>query len=317
MSDELSKSENWERAVLEKVALAAVQEQRRARYWGIFFKLLLFVYLFALLIIAMGWWGKKDTGPGKHTALVEVRGVIGPEGSASADNVMTGLQDAFKDKRTQGVIVRINSPGGSPVQAQNIYDEMRRLRKKHPGIPLHAVVEDLCASGGYYVAAGADRIFVAKSSIVGSIGVRMDSFGVTGLMDKLGVERRLLTAGDNKGFLDPFLPVDETQKRHAQALLNDVHQQFIGVVREGRGKRLKETPDMFSGLIWTGQKSVELGLADGFGSLDSVAREVIKAEHIVDYTQKDNIAEKFARRFGAGAAGALLELALRHAPQLR
>ena len=215
------------------------------------------------------------------------------------------------------MLVRINSPGGSPVQAQNIYEEMRRLRQKHPAIPLHAVVEDLCASGGYYVAAGADRIFVAKSSIVGSIGVRMDGFGVTGLMDKLGVERRLLTAGDNKGFLDPFLPVDEKQKRHAQDLLDDIHRQFIGVVREGRGTRLKETPDMFSGLIWTGQKSVELGLADAFGSLEYVAREVFKAEHIVDYTQKENIAEKFARRFGAGAAGALLEMALRQSTPLR
>ena len=194
---------------------------------------------------------------------------------------------------------------------------MRRLRQKHPNVPLYAVVEDLCASGGYYVAAGADRIYVAKSSIVGSIGVRMDSFGVTELMDKIGVERRLLTAGDNKGFLDPFLPVDEKQKAHAQVLLNDVHQQFIGVVREGRGKRLKETPDMFSGLIWTGQKSLELGLADAVGSLDYVAREVIKAEDIVDYTQKENVAEKFARRFGMGAANAILELALRQAPQLR
>jgi protease-4 len=203
------------------------------------------------------------------------------------------------------------------VQAQNIYEEMRRLRLKNPTVPLYAVVEDLCASGGYYVAAGADRIYVAKSSLVGSIGVRMDSFGVTGLMEKVGVERRLLTAGENKGFLDPFLPVDEKQKQHAQTMLDDIHQQFIGVVREGRGKRLKETPEMFTGLIWTGRKSVELGLADAFGSLDYVAREVIKAENIVDYTQKENIAEKFARRFGAGAANAILELALRQAPQLR
>jgi protease-4 len=195
------------------------------------------------------------------------------------------------------------------VQSNTIYEEMRRLRKKHPAVPLYAVVEDLCASGGYYVAAGADRIYVSRSSIVGSIGVRMDSFGVTGLMEKLGVERRLLTAGENKGFLDPFLPVDPAQKAHAQALLEDVHRQFIGVVRDGRGKRLKETPDMFSGLVWTGQKSVELGLADAFGSLDYVAREVVKAEKVVDYTQKENLAEKFARRFGAGAMGSLLDFA--------
>jgi len=306
----------WERGLLEKLATAALKEQRRARLWGIFFKLLTFAYLTVIILLAVDWKGGGDTS-GKHTALVEVNGVIAPGTDASAERVTTALQAAFKDQNTVGVVVRINSPGGSPVQAQNIYEEMRRLRQKHPNVPLYAVVEDLCASGGYYVAAGADRIYVGKSSIIGSIGVRMDSFGVTGLMDKLGVERRLLTAGDNKGFLDPFLPVDDKQKAHAQALLNDVHQQFIGVVREGRGKRLKETPDMFSGLIWTGQKSLELGLADAVGSLDYVAREVIKAEDIVDYTQKENVAEKFARRFGMGAANAIFELALRHAPQLR
>ncbi len=306
----------WERGMIEKLATAALKEQRRARRWGIFFKLMTFAYVTVIILLAMDWKGGGET-KGRHTALVEVNGIIAPGTDASAERVTAALQSAFKDKNTQGVLVRINSPGGSPVQAQNIYEEMRRLRQKHPGIPLYAVVEDLCASGGYYVAAGADRIFVAKSSIVGSIGVRMDGFGVTGLMDKLGVERRLLTAGENKGFMDPFLPVDEKQRLHAQALLDDIHQQFIGVVREGRGKRLKETPDMFSGLIWTGQKSVELGLADAVGSMEYVAREVIKAENIVDYTQKENIAEKFARRLGAGAAGAILELALRQAPQLR
>ena len=306
----------WERGMIEKLATAALKEQRRARRWGIFFKLMTFAYVTVIILLAMDWKGGGET-KGRHTALVEVNGIIAPGTDASAERVTAALQSAFKDKNTQGVLVRINSPGGSPVQAQNIYEEMRRLRQKHPGIPLYAVIEDLCASGGYYVAAGADRIFVAKSSIVGSIGVRMDGFGVTGLMDKLGVERRLLTAGENKGFMDPFLPVDEKQRLHAQALLDDIHQQFIGVVREGRGKRLKETPDMFSGLIWTGQKSVELGLADAVGSMEYVAREVIKAENIVDYTQKENIAEKFARRLGAGAAGAILELALRQAPQLR
>ena len=300
----------WERGLIERLATAALKEQRRARLWGIFFKLLTFAYLTVIILLAIDWKGGGETS-GKHTALVEVSGLIAPGTDASAERVSTALQAAFKDKNTQGVVVRINSPGGSPVQAQNIYDEMRRLRQKHPNVPLYAVVEDLCASGGYYVAAGADQIYVAKSSIVGSIGVRMDSFGVTGLMEKLGVERRLLTAGENKGFMDPFLPVDEKQKQHAQTLLGDIHQQFIGVVREGRGKRLKETPDMFSGLIWTGQTSVELGLADAFGSLDYVAREVIKAENIVDYTQKENIAEKVARRFGAGAMGSLLEFAAR------
>ncbi|HEX6006671.1 MAG TPA: S49 family peptidase [Burkholderiales bacterium] len=300
--------EHWERAVLEKVALAAVQEQRRARHWGIFFKLLLFIYLFALLFIAMGWWGKKDSLPGKHTALVEIRGVIGAEGSASADNVTTGLQDAFKDKRTQGVIVRINSPGGSPVQAGHINDEIRRLRDKYPNIPLYAVVEDVCASGGYYVAVAADRIFVDKSSIIGSIGVLMDGFGFTGAMEKLGIERRLLAAGENKGFLDPFSPIEESQKAHAQNMLSEIHQQFINVVREGRGDRLKETPEMFSGLLWIGTKSIELGLADAMGSVEYVAREVIKAEDIVDFTPRENIAERVVRRFGAAMAETLLRI---------
>ena len=306
----------WERAAIERLAGAALQEQRRARRWGIFFKLLTFAYITVLILMALDW-GERGQTSGKHTALVEVSGVIAPGTDASAERVMAALQAAFKDENTQGVIVRINSPGGSPVQSNAIYEEMRRLRKKHPAVPLYAVVEDLCASGGYYVAAGADRIYVGRSSIVGSIGVRMDSFGVTGLMEKLGVERRLLTAGENKGFLDPFLPVDPAQKAHAQALLEDVHRQFIGVVRDGRGKRLKETPDMFSGLVWTGQKSVELGLADAFGSLGYVAREVVKAEKVVDYTQKENLVEKFARRLGAGAAHAVLEFALRGVAQPR
>ena len=304
--------EQWERGVLEKIALAGIKEQRSARRWGIFFKILTFAYVTLILVFAIDWKGRTEImTDGKHTALVEVSGVIGPGTDASAERVNAALQAAFKDRNTQGVVVRVNSPGGSPVQSQNIYDEMRRLRVKYPTIPLYVVVEDMCASGGYFVAAGADRIYVNKSSLVGSIGVRMDGWGVTGLMDKLGVERRLLTAGDNKGFLDPFLPVDEKQKQHALAMLGEIHQQFINVVREGRGKRLKESPDLFSGLVWTGQKSVDLGLADGFGSLDYVAREVIKAEDIVDFSQKENLAEKFARRLGAGAASALAELALR------
>lgn len=306
----------WERGLIERLAGAALQEQRRARRWGIFFKLLTFAYITVIILMAMDWKDHGETS-GKHTALVEISGVIAPGTDASAERVMAALQAAFKDKDTQGVVVRINSPGGSPVQSHNIYAEMRRLRKKHPAVPLYAVVEDLCASGGYYVAAGADSIYVSRSSIVGSIGVRMDSFGVTGLMQKLGIERRLLTAGENKGFLDPFLPVDEAQKRHAQALLEDVHRQFIGAVRDGRGKRLKETPDMFSGLVWTGQQSVELGLADAYGTLDSVARDVVKAEKVVDYSQKENLAERFARRLGAGAASAVLEFALRGAVQPR
>jgi protease IV len=242
-----------------------------------------------------------------------VNGLIAPGTDASAERVTSALQAAFKDKNTQGVVVRCNSPGGSPVQAQTIYDEMKRLRKNYPDIPLYAVIEDVCASGGYFVAVGADRIYVGRASIVGSIGVLMNGFGFTGLMEKLGVERRLITAGDNKGMLDPFSPMEEKDKQHVVAMMKDIHEQFIGVVREGRGKRLKETPDMFSGLIWTGQKSIELGLADGFGSLDSVARDVIKAEDIVDYTQKEGFAEKVAKRFGASVASSLAEFALRAA----
>jgi len=208
-------------------------------------------------------------------------------------------------------VVRINSPGGSPVQAQTIYDEMRRLRKKYPDIPLYAVVEDVCASGGYFVAVGADRIYVGRASIVGSIGVLMNGFGFTGLMEKLGVERRLITAGENKGMLDPFSPLEDKDREHIKQLMGDIHQQFIGVVKEGRGKRLKESPEIFSGLIWTGQRSIDLGLADGYGSLDSVARDVVKAEDIVDFSQREGIAEKVARRFGASLAASVVETLMR------
>jgi len=301
----------WERGLIEKLATEALKEQRRARRWGIFWKLLTFSYLTLIIMLAVDWKGGGESTGGRHTALVEINGVIGPGTDSSAEKVANSLQAAFKDKNTQGVVLRINSPGGSPVQSQSIYDEMKRLRAKHPEIPLYVVVEDLCASGGYYVAAGADKIYVAKGSIVGSIGVRMDSFGVTGLMEKIGVERRLITAGKNKGMLDPFLPQEESHKQIIAGLIGEVHDQFIAAVREGRGKRLKETPDMFSGIIWTGAKSVDLGLADAIGGVDYVAREVIKAEDIVDYTQKDNLAEKFARRFGAGAMGSLLDFAAR------
>ena len=307
----------WERDLIARLANAALIEQRRARRWGIFFKLLFFVYLTFLLLALVDWQGAGMGSGKKHTALVDLTGIIAPGNDASAEKINASLDAAFKDKATQGVILRINSPGGSPVQAQTIYDEMRRLRKKYPEIPLYVVVEDICASGGYFVAVGADRIYVSKSSIVGSIGVLMNGFGFTGLMDKLGVERRLITAGEHKGMLDPFSPLSAQDKDYAQKLIEDVHQQFIAVVREGRGNRLKETPDMFSGLFWTGDKSVQLGLADGFGTLDSVARDVIKAEDIVDYTQKEGIAEKFAKRIGATAASTFADMALRSSPLLR
>jgi protease-4 len=304
---------NWERDLITKLAGDALVEQRRRRRWGIFFKLLAFAYITVVLLLMVDWSGRGDfTGGKKYTAVVELNGIIAPGTDASADNVILGLQAAFKEKSTQGVILRINSPGGSPVQAQTIYDEMRRLRKKYPDIPLYAVVDDICASGGYYVAAAADRIYVGKASIVGSIGVLMNGFGFTGLMDKLGVERRLITAGENKGMLDPFSPLRDKDREYINVLMKDIHQQFIGAVREGRGKRLKETPEMFSGLIWTGERSVELGLADGYGSLDSVARDVIKTEDVVDYTKKEGFAERVARRFGAALASSLAEFALRN-----
>ncbi len=303
----MAEDSNWERKVLEKVALAAIEEQRRARRWGVFFKLLGFAYL-AIMLSAFVDWEAIGMGADKtdhHTALVELTGVIQAKGDANADDIVSALQAAFEDKGAAGVILRINSPGGSPVQAGIIAAEIRRLRAKHADKPLYAVVEDVCASGGYYVAAAADKIYVDRASIVGSIGVLMDGFGFTGSLDKLGVERRLLTAGDNKGFLDPFSPQNERHKAHAQGMLDDIHKQFIEVVRKGRGERLKETPEMFSGLMWTGAKSIDLGLADSYGTVDSVARDVIKAEDIRDYTVKQNFAEKFARRFGTALADGL------------
>ena len=303
----MSDQNNWERAVLEKLALSALEEQRRARHWGIFFKTLTLGFMFIVLFISMGWIGKSEVAltTGKHTALVNLEGVIASNSMASAESLIPSLQDAFEDKNTKGVILRINSPGGSPVQAGQINDEIRRLRAKYPKIPLYVVVDDICASGGYYVAVAADKIFVDKASLIGSIGVLMDGFGFTGTMAKLGVERRLITAGANKGFLDPFSPLNPSQQAYAKKMVEEIHQQFIDVVRKGRGKRLKETPDIFSGLVWNGQRGVELGLADGFGTVDSVARDVIKAEDIVDYTMKENLADRLAKRFGMGVMSAL------------
>ena len=289
----------WERQLLEKIAFASLKEQKARRHWGIFFKLATLAYLIAVLVLVVDWGDPEKLVDGKHTALINVHGTIEATGDASAEKINGALQSAFGDKGTAGVIMRINSPGGSPVQSGIVHDEIRRLRSKHPDIPLYVVVEDLCASGGYYVASAADKIFVDKASIVGSIGVLMDGFGFTGAMDKFGVERRLLTAGANKGFLEPFSPQDEKQKAHAQILLGEIHRQFIEVVRKGRGTRLKETPEMFSGLMWTGSQSIAMGLADDFGTVDSVARDLIKADTILDYSVKENIAERFAKRLGA------------------
>ena len=316
--DPRNTGDGWERNVLEKVALAAIAEQRTARRWGMAFKMLVMIYLFLVLFLGMGWLKKAgDKSTGKHTAMVELRGVIASEGQASADNVTSGLQAAFKDSNTVGVVLRINSPGGSPVQAGYINDEIKRLRGLYPNIPLYAVVEDICASGGYYVAVAADKIYVDKASIVGSIGVVMDGFGFTGTMEKLGVERRAIAAGENKKFLDPFSPVNPAHKAFAEKMLAEIHEQFITVVRQGRGKRLKETAELFSGLVWVGPKSIELGLADALGSVDSVARDVIKAEDVVDFTPHENIAERVARKFGAAMAEALVKVSATGGAQLR
>jgi protease-4 len=304
MTDPNTVQHNWERAVLEKVALKAIEEQRRSRQWSALFKLLWFSLVFLAFAALMGWIGRPEKGEagsatvGKHTAVVDVEGVIGLESKASAEKVIKGLNRAFKDSNTQGVLIRINSPGGSPVHSGYINDEIRRLRAKYPNIPVHAVVQDLCASGGYYIAVAADKIYVDKASLVGSIGAIMGGFGFVGAMEKLGVERRAYTAGDNKDFLDPFAPENPKHREHARQMLGEIHQQFIKSVRQGRGTRLKENPEIFSGLVWTGERSIELGLADAMGSAESVARDVIKAEKLVEFTVDDNYFEALSKRLG-------------------
>ena len=297
----------WERDTLERLAFATLQEQRNSRRWRIFFR-----FAWLLLAVAVLWTGVEKSGMSAsdpnlpHTAVVELKGEISDDSDASAEAIVSALRAAFEDQGSKAVVLLINSPGGSPVQAGIMNDEIRRLKTKHKK-PIYAVVEESCASAAYYIAVATDQIYVDKASIVGSIGVLMDGFGFTGLMDKLGVERRLLTAGENKGFLDPFSPMSKTQKEFALTMLEQIHQQFIQVVREGRGKRLKETPEMFSGLFWTGEEAIKLGLADHLGSLDYVAREVVKAEDVVDYTRKDNVAERIAKRFGAALGGAVVQ----------
>lgn len=304
-SNESRRESGWERELLERLAFSSLQEQRSRRRWGIFFKLLGFAYLVVLLVVLSGVAGGPSHPKEKHTALIDLLGVIDSDGDSSAESVVAALNEAFKTANVMGVVLRINSPGGSPVQSSIIYDEIKRLRAKYPEKPLHVVVEDICASGGYFVAAAADRIYVNRASIVGSIGVLMDGFGFSGTMEKLGVERRLLTAGENKGFLDPFSPQEPRHRKHAQILLDDIHRQFIDVVRKGRGSRLRETPEMFSGLMWTGQQSMALGLVDDFGTVDSVARDVIKAETVVDYTLHRSLTDRIAQRFGTAMGSAL------------
>lgn len=291
--------QGWAQTTLEKIALAGLAEQKSARRWSVFFKSLTFLYLFFLLLLAIGWLGDGKAPSSAHTALIDVKGVIEPGGEVNADSVMGSLNDAYENKGTKGIILRINSPGGSPVQAGIINQEIKRQKKLHPTIPVYAVVEDICASGGYYIAAAADKIYVDKASIVGSIGVLMDGYGFTEVMKKVGVERRLLTAGENKAMLDPFSPVNPKHQAYAQSMLDEIHEQFKTVVREGRGNRLKETAETFSGLFWSGEQSIKIGLADALGSADYVAREVIKQEEIVDFTYQETVVDRFAKRLGA------------------
>lgn len=307
VKNSIKNAPGWERDVLEKLAMAAVTEQRRARRWSVFFKSLMFVYLLA--IGAMAFYPKFESGisgGGKeHTAVIDIVGVIAENESANSESIIEGLRDAVKDKNTKGIILNINSPGGSPVQAAYIYDEIRRLKEKHPDIPFHAVVSDLCASAGYYVAAAADKIYVNRSSMIGSIGVLMNGFGFVNMMEKLGVDRRLIISGEHKALMDPFSPVNEEETKHMQTLLDDVHQQFIAAVREGRGERLNEFDEMFSGLVWTGAQGIKLGLADDYGSVDSVARDVVGTTKKLNFTPHERLLDKIAGKFGASFGHAL------------
>jgi protease IV len=308
-------SAGWERATFEKLMFATLAEQRSARRWRIFFRLAWLVLFAGVLWALLHRVSPTADTSSPHTAVIEIKGEIAAGADTGAEEVVAAMKTAFEDSGAQAVVLLINSPGGSPVQAGIIYDEIARMKAKYKK-PIYAVVEESCASAAYYIASATDKIFVDKASIVGSIGVLMDGFGFTGLMDKLGVERRLMTAGENKGFLDPFSPQTDKQRAFAQGMLDQIHKQFINAVKTGRGKRLKETPEMFSGLFWTGQQAVDLGLADQLGNLDFVAREVVKAEELVDYTRRDNVAERLAKKFGASIGEGAVH-ALKSIPALR
>ena len=316
LSGERPQGVAWERATLEKLVFATLKEQQAARRWKLFMRL---TWLVALAALAWMIYHADEVNTAvstPHTAVIEIKGEIASSAEASAANVVSSLVSAFEDKGAVAIVLLIDSPGGSPVQAGIINDEITRLKALHQK-KVYAVVEETCASAAYYIAAAADDIYVDKASLVGSIGVLMDGFGFTGLMEKLGIERRLMTAGSNKGMLDPFSPQDDAQRAYMQSMLGEIHTQFITVVKKGRGERLKETPDTFSGLVWSGQQAVTLGLADGLGSLDSVARDVVKAEDIVDYTQRENLGLRLARRFGASVGEGLFLAARSAGVQLR
>lgn len=307
----------WERTLLERLAFAALTEQRRARRWSIFFKLFFAVYLLFLLFVLIGPNMGGRALASRYTAVVDLDGTIANDALASAENVIAGLRSAFEDTGTAGVIVRANSPGGSPVQAGYIYEEIKRLRAKYPETPLYGVVTDICASGCYYALAAADKIYADRASVVGSIGVLMNGFGFVDTLKKVGAERRLLTAGKHKGFLDPFSPLSAFDRRYAQQLLDRVHQQFIERVRAGRGQQLKETKEIFSGLFWTGEDALKLGLVDELGSVSYVAREVIGAEDVVDFTHEEGVLDRFARKIGTEVANVVGNAIFGRAPGIR
>jgi len=300
----------WQKDVLSKLLFSTLEEQKRSRFWSNLFKSIfagyILVTMIMFLVAMLSSDGSREHIPaGEHTALIEINGIISADAEASADNIVTALRKAFENDDVKGLILRINSPGGSPVQAGYINDEIQRLKKLNPDMRVYAVITDLCASGGYYIAAAADEIYADKASVVGSIGVVMNGFGFVDAMNKLGVERRLYTAGENKGFLDPFSPQKKGEIEHVNGLLLSIHQQFIDVVKAGRGDKLKDDKRLFSGLVWTGEEAIKLGLVDAIGSSSHVAREVFKAEDIVDYTTRPSYLEQLADRFGVAAASTL------------
>lgn len=316
----MTSKDGWEKKLVEDLAMASLKERRTTRRWGIFFKLAFFAYIVGLVVLYYYPFdpASLEKGADEHTAVINIEGVISSESKASADVVITGLRDAFDDKKTKGVILRMNTPGGSPVQSAYINDEIYRLKELHPDIKVYAVIVDVCASGGYYIAAAADEIYADKGSMVGSIGVLMNGFGFENAIDKVGVTRRLYTAGEHKGFLDPFTKPQEDDIEHAKTMLANIHKQFVEVVKKGRGDKLKDDPLLFSGYIWTGEQSIELGLVDKLGSSSYVAREVIGAEEIKDFTVTESFMDRFAKKMGASMASTMAEISgFGIAPQLR
>jgi len=298
-------SENWEKQTIEKIAMESLVQQKTSRRWSIFFKLVSLIYLGWVLFFVLTSSNNSTMANGDFTALITLNGEIGTDSEVSAINVKSSLKEVYENPGTKALILAINSPGGSPVQSGIINDEINRYKLLHPHIPIYAVIEDICASGGYYIAVAADKIFVDKASIVGSIGVLMNGFGFDKAIQNLGIERRLIISGENKAILDPFLPVQPKQKEFMQNLLKQVHNQFIEVVKKGRGDKLADNPKIFSGLFWSGESAIDLGLADGYGDIDLVAREIVGYEKIIDFTAQSNFADRFAKRLGASISSSL------------